>query len=182
MKRDHLLLGIGIFTLVIPSAYLFFAVTYLFLVPLLAGLFSVVLAFAPKSKRRRMIGIGACIIAIFGVFGLIMYSNRSGTPIKLVVPDGFVGELTIRFDEVNGTPPIKDDGFWVYRLGDDGTLLTSDDSPFYQWHEFRVVFRDGRFIHDHGFQLTGGGVRVTGDDTDRVHYWTLKRSDANNAE
>ena len=42
---------------------------------------------------------------------VIAYSGGSGTPIKLVIPNDFVGEVEIRFDEASGTPPTKEEGF-----------------------------------------------------------------------
>ena len=176
-------------TAIIASGYLFLAVTYLFVATLGAGLLTVVLAFGPRSGARRLIGIGACVVATFGSFGLIAYSNKSGASIRLVIPNDFVGKVEIRVDEASGTPPTKEEGVWVYRLDNDGMLVTSDDRPFYKWHQMRTEFRDGRVIVDyagdehgaHGFKLTGGEVTVitTEDSSTRVHQWTIERSDVN---
>jgi hypothetical protein len=187
MKRDPLLLGMGAFTAIVPTAYLFFSVTFLFAIPLAAGIATFVWGLSPSSRKKHIIGIGVCIIATFGAPGLVVFGNRPGRPIKLVIPNDFVGEIRIYRDVVNGIPPEQDETYWIYRLGDDGTLVTSNDRPFYRWHKMRAEFRDGRVILDYstdthqnyGYHLRDGGTRISSKDPRRTHRWTLERIDAN---
>ena len=60
--------------------------------------------------------------------------------------------------------------YWVYEIGDDGSLLTNKVKPFSRWHKLRAEFRDGRVIADyasdrlegHGYVIEGGGTSYQG--------------------
>lgn len=186
-NRDGILLSIGLLTAVIPTVLLFMSVTYLFAATLATGIVATVLGFSNPSKVRRISGISVCTLSVVGSFGLIAYASSSGYPIKPIIPNDFTGEIRIHLDEQNGTPPERTEDYWVYRIGDDGALLTTNVKPFYRWHQTRAEFRDGRVILDyasdifqnHGYKLEGGGTSITGNDPNPTHHWTLTKLDAN---
>ena len=186
-RCDPLLLVVGIFTASLPTALLFASVTYLFAATLLAGVITVGLSFFKPNRRRRIVGIGLCILAIVGSFWLIIDAGRSGAPIKLIVPNDYVGEINIYYDKRTGLSPEEADGFWVYRINDDGTFVTSSDRPFLRFHQERVEFRDGRVILDDthdvfenlGYRVTGDGVLMSGDDPRPDYRWKIERTKAN---
>ena len=124
---------------------------------------------------KRYFGIGLCVLATFGPFALIEYAN-SGCPIKLVIPNDYVGEISMTWD-YQGIPPKFEGGCWVYRFGDDGRLLTSNLRPFTRWHKEQAEFRDGRVIHCPGYDsytestytMIEGGMSTNAD----AHQWTV---------
>ncbi len=181
-ERDGLLIGVGLLTVVVPTLLLFLAVTYLFVFTLAAGIAAVMLGLKRPSKMRTRIGLSLCVLTVFGSFGLMAWAGRSGHPIKLVIPNDYTGTINIHLDEENGVAPIKTDDYWIYKIGDDGSLITSNDRPFQQWHKLHVEFRDGRRIPWHhtddslGYVLESGGLSISheGDVEKKTYYWELK--------
>ena len=184
MKLDRCLLAVGVLTALIPTTLLFFALTYLFIFTFFAGVAAVVLSMWPAKKIRRIIGISLCAASTLGSFGLLAYASSSGSPVKLIVPNDFVGEIKILEDVKLGKPPLKEDGYWVYRINDDGTLITTSSKPFRRWHQERVEFRDGRIIFDfgknyfgnHGYKVTGDGLSLSGNDPRPTDHWTIQKT------
>jgi len=138
----------------------------------------------PATKIRRIIGISLCAASTLGSFGLLTYASSSGSPVKLIVPNDFVGEIKILEDEKLGRPPLKEDGYWVYRINDDGTLITTSGKPFRRWHQERLEFRDGRIIFDfgknyfgnHGYKVTSSWLSLSGTDPRPTDHWTIQKT------
>ncbi len=74
-------------------------------------------------------------------------SDESDRPIKLILPTDYVGEFTIVKDQA-GTPYEKTDSHYVFVIPESGELRTPDIRPFFQWHQKRVEYADGRVLVD----------------------------------
>ena len=177
-----------LFRSVFPTIVLFRGVTYLFIITLLAGVVAIGMSFRRRSVFRRCVGTGLCAAATLGSFALVAYASGTGRPIKLVIPNDYTGEIVIALHG-QGTPPEFDGVSWVYRIGDDGRLMTLNDCPFSRWHQMKAEFRDGRVILDmtcdmyegHGYKLTGGETSIAGNSPWPTYHWRVQRTNVNNA-
>ena len=136
--NNKLLISVGAFTAIIPTAWLFLAVNILFLVPLLVGAACVLIGFfndAPNSQKRvSRLGIAACVLATLGPFLVQAYANRSGSPIRIILPADYNGEFSIVRDHENGKTVERENGIWVYRIPESGVLNVTNDYPLFMWH------------------------------------------------
>ena len=189
-NRDGILICVGILTALIPTVLLFIFVTYLFFATLVAGLVAALLGFTEPTRVKRITGIFVCVLSIVGSIGLLVYASTSGQAIQLVIPNDYSGEIRIHLDKENGIPPEKTKDYWIYKISDEGTLLTSNTKPFGRWHQTRAEFRDGRVIIDDsseniqtiGYRLESRGTSITGNDSNPSYHWNLMRVDGKKAE
>ncbi len=143
---------VGILTATLPTFVLFQMVTFLFLVPLVLGLLSVlfgVTALRKEGKYGRHVGWIAVILMLLAVlfpFGRIAYHNRLGYPIVLVVPEGYRGPVRLIIDRQQGVDVRVADGKYTYHIPEIGTLVIRDDSPFRQWHSMTAMYTNGKHI------------------------------------
>ncbi len=164
---------LGIFTAVIPTCLLFQMVTYLFVVPFVAGATAIGLGIIARNRSRpSVMWIGAsavvlCVLGTCGPFAFLEYERYSGHPIEFVIADGYRGPIRLSIDPVNGEEVPLTDGVYTYRIGPDGTMRIKDASPFRRWHTTRARYANGTPIpidHDHDpnpdrlfFQSVGAG-------------------------
>jgi hypothetical protein len=117
--KNPSLIGAGLVTASLPSLLLFLQVNLLFVIPLAVGLFVAALGIMDFSARNKdriaALGVFLCIFAALGPFLFTSYLNRSGDPIRIVLPTDFQGHFSMK-----------------------------DDSPFYQWHALEVVEVSGK--------------------------------------
>jgi hypothetical protein len=182
--RNPLLACIGLATAVVPSTCLFVSVNIYFFVPLLVGLASVVvgcLKMAETAKRTATaLGLALCLAAAIGPFALAAYANRSGKPIRIVIPAGYRGEFSIEKDRSKGQDLKLQDGVWVFVIPADGRLVVDDDYPFYMWHQASYVYSDGRPAQVESLGVTAGTIQ-TGPGSSRgstdfdgtTHRWRV---------
>lgn len=134
MTRNPLLICIGLLTAVLPTTLLFVGVNMLFFVPLVVGLGSVVVGCLRISaaKKRTVTGVGVflCLAAATCPFALAAYANRSGKPIRIVLPEGYRGRFAIVKDRVKGRSLVFESGAWVFEIPPSGELVVNDDHPF----------------------------------------------------
>lgn len=171
---------IGVLTAAIPTFILFQAVTLLFVVPLLLGIFCIslgVVALRTESKLLRHAGWVAAIIMLIAIvvpFGMIAYHGRSGYPIVMVVPEGYRGPVRLVIDRRHGVDVPLEYGKYTYHIPQSGTLLIKDDSPFRQWHSMTASYTNGKPIpldYEDGLppdavslHSLGSGVRTRGGE------------------
>jgi hypothetical protein len=173
-KPDSLLLTIGIFTASLPTLHLFHSVTYLFIATLGAGLIAIALSFLARGRRpSRFAGIALCGAAIIGSYSLITYGNRSGKPIRVVLPKGFTGEFSIVRDSEAGAPPNEVGDAWIYRIPPSGVLKTSNDRPFFIWHSITFENTEGTPVSVESLGTTAGnrGSKASTDYEGTTHNW-----------
>jgi hypothetical protein len=170
-----LTISLGVFTLVVPTALLYLSVTYLFAVPLFAGLvivvWGVVMLRSPAESRQVRYGFAAALLlavaAIGGPIGLCFYASSSGKPIRIIVPQEFVGEVKIVLDAQQGDDVTPEGDWYVYRVPPGGTLRVKSLAPFFWWHSEEVVYPDGRSAKvGSSYSQAGSRTTATGSEGD----------------
>jgi hypothetical protein len=145
-------LVIGVLTATIPTFLLFQAVTFLFVVPLALGLLCIllgVIALRTEGRFRPHAGWIAFVIMLIAValpFEMIAYHDRSGSPIVLVIPNGYRGPVKLIIDREQGKDVPLSDGRYTYQIPEGGTLVIKDDSPFRRWHSMSATYANGKTI------------------------------------
>ena len=184
--NNKLLMAVGAFTAVVPTVMLFLGVNMLFFVPLLVGACCVLFGFLndkPDSQKwPSRLGIAACVFATLGPFLISAYANRSGSPIRVILPAEFTGDFTIVRDREYGTSVQLEDGVWVYRIPESGTLRVINDGPFFMWHTpTQFVDTNGQPIAAQHMGTSGGSKRsspnttVSSTDYDgTTHSWRVQ--------
>ena len=102
-----------------------------------------------------------CLAAAIGPFVLGAYANRSGKPIKIVIPAGFRGEFSILKDRAKGQNLRLQDGVWVFEIPATGELIVNDDYPFYMWHQATYVYSDGCAAMVESLGVTAGSIQAS---------------------
>jgi len=148
MTRNPLLILIGAATAVLPASFLFLSLNIFFFVPLLVGLGCVFIGCrkSPEAGKElaMRVGLFLCLTATIGPFALAEYFDRPGKPIKIVLPDAFIGEFSIIKERQQGQDLKWQNGAWLFEIPPSGVLVVNDDHPFYRWHQESVVYSDGR--------------------------------------
>src|SRR5262249_27643228 len=118
--------------------------------------------------------------AAVGPFALAAYANRSGNPIRIVLPVGYRGEFSIVKDRTKGQDLNLQDGVWVFEIPASGVLLVNDDYPFYMWHQASYVYSDGRAARVESLGTTAGSIqtgprssRASTDYDGTMHRWKV---------
>lgn len=143
---------IGIFTATVPTILLALNVTYLFVIPLLFGLYCIFLGFCTyrtKSKLGLYSGWFALIIGILATgvpMGVLAHDRATGYPISIVVPVGYRGPVRLIIDGERGQAVPLTDGWYRYRILENGTRIIKDSSPFNRWHTERMIYANGEII------------------------------------
>lgn len=169
--RNPLLVCVGLLTGVLPTTCLFLSVNIYFFVPLVVGLGCVVAGCfrmtEPRKRSATRIGLFLCVAAALGPFVLAAYANRSGYPIRIVVPAGLRGEFSIVKDRVKGQELNLQGGAWVFEIPATGELVVNDDYPFYMWHQATYVYSDGRPARVESLGVSAGKIQ-TGPNSARA--------------
>lgn len=162
--RNPFLVCAGLFTAIVPTVCLFLGVNVLFFVPFLVGLGCALVGCTsfPKSRQQSAttLGLVLCLAAAIGPFALAAYANRSGNPIRVVLPVGYDGEFAIVKDRANGQDLKLRDGAWVFEIPADGELVVNDDSPFYRWHQTTFVYSSGRPARVESLGTKAGSIQT----------------------
>jgi hypothetical protein len=131
---------------------LFQAVTFLFVVPLVLGLLSVLLgvtALRNEGKYARHVGwiaVALMLLAVILPFGMIAYHNRSGPPVEIVVTSGFKGPIWIVEDPQAGGVIPKVEGKYRVNIPKSGVLRVKTTDMFTKWHSETWRYADGKLI------------------------------------
>jgi hypothetical protein len=184
MKRNPLLICMGLLTAVLPTICLFLSVNIYFFVPLVVGLGCVVVGCVkmPEAGKRPAAAVGLilCLLAAAGPFALAAYANRSGNPIRIVLPAGFRGEFSIVKNRIEGQDLELQDSVWVFEIPASGVLVVKDDYPFYMWHQESYVYSDGRLARVKSLGTTPGSIQTgpgsSSGSTDydgTTHHWKV---------
>lgn len=118
--------------------------------------------------------------------------SSEGSPVHLVVPNGFTGELRLILDPTRGTEIPRTNGRYTYNFPSDGTLYVKSFAPFVNWHKQTSAYADGTPIPDaietvpgpNGMPATVGkdvvvlnggsfGTRNDGPETGRYYVGTV---------
>jgi hypothetical protein len=111
---------VGVLTTLIPTTVLFLAVTYLFVIPLMAGIICILLGVvgfrtdSPLGRHAGWLAVLLMFVAVGVPFGLITYHNRSGNPIVLVIPAGYRGPIRLVIDRAGGAEIPLQNGRYTY--------------------------------------------------------------------
>ena len=142
------LVAMGLATAILPSLWLLMSYTYLFVVPLLAGIAcAVVGCLSPllaMNRRTANILLALCFAAGAAPVALALYYELPGRPIKIVLPVGYRSHFSIIKNRATGQDLEVKDGAYVFEIPARGVLVVKDDSPFYSWHEEIFVYADGQ--------------------------------------
>ena len=162
--RNPVLIRAGLLTSLLPTVLLFVSVNIYFFVPLVVGIgcVGVGLAKMPTVAKQRatFIGLLLCLVASLGPFALGAYANRSGNPIRIVLPAGFRGEFSIVKDRTKGQDLKLQDDVWVFEMPANGVLIVNDDYPLYMWHQATYVYSDGHPATVKALGVTLGRIRT----------------------
>ena len=138
----------GLATAILPSLWLLMSYTYLFVVPLLAGIAcAVVGCLSPRlamNRRTASIFLALCFAAGATPVALALYYDLPGRPIKIVLPVGYRSHFSIIKNRATGQDLEVKGGAYVFEIPARGVLVVTDDSPFYSWHEETFVYADGQ--------------------------------------
>ncbi|MCE9604893.1 MAG: hypothetical protein K8U03_08330 [Planctomycetia bacterium] len=77
------------------------------------------------------------------------------TPVHLVIPNGFTGDIKIILDPARGQRIHVKDGRFTYAIQADGTLRVKSLQPFHEWHKQTASYEDGTSIQN-GFPMGRG--------------------------
>lgn len=168
--QNRHLTAAGAFTAIVPSLLLFMSVNLLFFVPLLTGALSMLVGWfisddPSRNKPLRLAILTLCVVATTAPIALSAYFNRTGYPIRVIVHEDFAGNFSIVRHRETGVEPQFEDGHWVFQIPESGSLIVSDDHPFYVWH-LPIEFTDtvGRPRTGKSLSTTAGAVK-TGPST-----------------
>jgi hypothetical protein len=186
--RNPLLVCFGLLTALFATVLLFKSVNIYFLVMLMVGVGCVVLGRlnmtgAGKRSAATSIGFVLCLMAVVGPYAWLIYaSNRSGKPIRIILPVGFRGEFSIVKNRAEGQDLKLQDGVWVFEIPAGGVLVVNDDYPFYIWHPpLGCFYSDGRPVEvkDLGttlgrIQTSPGSAKSSTDFDGTTHRWKVE--------
>jgi len=162
--RNPLLICIGLLTSVVPTALLFMGMSIYFFVPLLVGLGCIAMgSFSmPRAEKRTSMGLGIflCLAASIGPFALAAYSNRSGKPIRVVLPANYSGQFSIVKNRAAGQGLQLQQGEWAFVIPEGGVLLVNEDYPFCMWHKETFIYSDGRPVNVESLGTTAGTIKT----------------------
>lgn len=131
------------------------SIVYIIVTAPLSLLASLVLLLCPPPSTWRTPAALLCIPALLVAMAMsvgVAYALRDAhlppATAKLVVPNGFAGQIWIRQDSDHGTPPDEIDGVTYYVIPASARLTTTKIRPL--WDARRVVaeFADGEEIPD----------------------------------
>jgi hypothetical protein len=95
-------------------------------------------------KKQRITANGVFVwftAAIICVCALPGCADRSGRPVRVILPDGYKGKFSIIKDKA-GEDLIAEDGCWVFRIPASGVLRIKDNSPFFVPHREEFLYSD----------------------------------------
>ncbi|MGE3805662.1 MAG: hypothetical protein AB7K24_13380 [Gemmataceae bacterium] len=120
-------------TAILPTYLLYLRVTYLCLLPLMAGTASILFGIQALRSRATLgshvgwIALTLSILSVLVSYLVIRQHDRSGQPIVLVIPDGYRGPITL-IVAPSGAEVRARDGQYTFQIPESGTLYIRDDS------------------------------------------------------
>lgn len=87
------------------------------------------------------------IKSLLAIFTLALCGcGSTGTPVHIVVPNGFKGEVRLILDGVHGAEVKPSQGRYEYRIPASGTLRVTSFGPFEGWHVQTAAYEDGTVL------------------------------------
>ena len=91
--------------------------------------------------------MSSSIKSLLAIFGLALCGcGSNGTPVHIVVPNGFKGEVRLVLDGVHGTEVKPSQGRYEYRIPASGILRVTSFGPFKGWHVQTAAYEDGTVL------------------------------------
>jgi hypothetical protein len=104
-------------------------------------------------------GIALLVILVVLIVVEIRIAHGGG-PIGIILPDDYRGVFSIVKDQ-RGVPLIKADGYYVFTIPQSGEFHTPNIDPFFQLHQTRVEYADGRVLLDYAQDVyTNHGLKI----------------------
>ena len=72
--------------------------------------------------------------------------DRSGPPVRFVLPEGFRGVLEVFLDKANGNEVVKSNGTFVVAVPTNGRVAVKSDEFLRRWHTETATYPDGTLI------------------------------------
>jgi hypothetical protein len=147
VKSKRLFVIFGIITALVPSLYWYLNVSYLFILPIIAGIFVILSKNFKKNKAAFLI-----LFSFIGwFFPIIIYSllNRS-VEMLFIVPDGYYGEVSITKHNgaTAGIPKVN--GKYVIDFSTEQNLTFKHESVLKKWMNIEVINHSGEILVDSG--------------------------------
>ena len=125
-QRDNIFI-LGVILVILFSAVIGFfhvGVLYLFGIPIFGLLVGISLVWIGKAgPKEKIIASAVSIPLIFFAFAFSMYINKAD-PETFLVPENYRGEIVVFYNEPCGQEPEIENGRRVYRLSENGILIT----------------------------------------------------------
>src|SRR5215471_479072 len=84
---------------------------------------------------RRLAGDATGLVLFSGLLVAPMGCSRSGSPVEVVLPDGFTGAVHVILDGTRGSDIRFRDGKYTVEIPGDGRMRVKSLAPFQGWHE-----------------------------------------------
>jgi len=89
--------------------------------------------------------VGLALVTLLGFVCFAGCSGPSGFPVRLIIPEGFKGLITITYD--NQAPRVwPRGGEYAYQISSDGVLRVRKSAKYENWHYVRASFSNGQEI------------------------------------
>src|SRR5580704_9738297 len=79
---------------------------------------------------------------------LFLGCDRSGSPVRFVLPEGFHGVFEISEDKRNGVDLVKSNGMLLVIVPTNGCVVVKDWGFLTVWHKETGIFPDGKVISE----------------------------------
>lgn len=137
MSSKLTLFALGVLTVLVAGGYWFLSASYLFILPLISGISTIFLGFFRK-KIRIFFLIFLLLTGWILPIGVHVYLNRSHVYV-FIVPNDFLGRLTITKDEKNGIKIQKVDGKYIIDFSASQNLLVKNANILHHWQKIELL-------------------------------------------
>ena len=72
--------------------------------------------------------------------------DDSGTPIRVVLPNGYIGKFTVVKDSVHGVPLFLCEGTYEFVVPTGGVLAITDTHPFFRIAALTIQYHNGEVL------------------------------------
>lgn len=117
--------------------------------------------YAPLAGAVALLLVAACFFARHSE-QLLRWAVRTGYlhldlgyTVRIVVPNGFRGVVTITEDTEDGQAPVRIGNTFEYHIPHSGLLRTNDAIPFMTWHRPEARYTDGSPLRTEGRDVGG---------------------------
>lgn len=140
------------------------------------GLFYIAVTSVAGSSSLGAIAMRSiCTSALLGFALLLSGCDRSGPPVRFMLPEGFRGVFQISVDRDHGSELVKSNGMLLVVVPADGKVVVQDDSFLIRWHSQTAVYPDGSMVSE-AFDTNVVALRNVGYDLHH-HSWMLVGTD-----